>query len=167
MKQWPLANSAVQRRHTGLSQLNERWLSQCAAQTTGGPWPTEAYAIEGFTAGPLPAACQQPPTTQIWLSTRCYCLFISFVQTCRISLKHGGWHAVDSTRGGDRWWRGRRIDALSPGAQGLVRCGPGRAQGADVRVDVARGWPPPPLQSLLLGWADSQVFGRALQDAGS
>jgi hypothetical protein len=28
-------------------------------------------------AGPLPAAYQQPPTTQIWLSTRCYCLFIS------------------------------------------------------------------------------------------
>ena len=35
-------------------------------------------AAEGFTAaGPLPAACQQPLTTQIWLSTRCYCLFIS------------------------------------------------------------------------------------------
>ena len=64
-------------------------------------------------------------------------------------------------RRGDRRRRGRRLDALSSGQEGLVRRRPARAQGADLRLDLARRRPAAALQHELLGRPDPQILGRA------
>ena len=70
------------------------------------------------------------------------------------------------SRGRDRRRRGRRLDALSSRQEGLVRRRAGRAQGADLRLDLARRRPAAALQHELLGRPDPQILGRPLQDAG-
>ena len=81
---------------------------------------------------------------------------------------HSGEEAHEIAGAGrrDRWRRRRRLDALSPRQEGLVGRRAGRAQGADLRLDLACGRPAAALQHELLGRPDPQILGRALQDAG-
>ena len=67
--------------------------------------------------------------------------------------------------GGHRRGRGRRLDALSSGQERLERQRSRRAQGADLRLDLACGGPPAAVQPQLFGRPDPQIFGRPLQDA--
>ncbi len=67
--------------------------------------------------------------------------------------------------GGDRRGRGRRLDALPSRQEGLDGQRSRRAQGADLRLDLACGGPTAAVQPQLFGRTDPQIFPRALQDA--
>ncbi len=78
------------------------------------------------------------------------------------SLPH---HAFNGARGRHRRRRRRRLDALSSGQERLERQRAGRAQGADVGLDLARRRAAAAVQHVLFGRPVAQIFGRALRPA--